>query len=397
MRQSRYGIILFVAVLAFTAFSLQTARAALYWNHGVQSKDISVCFVGDGATQDPDRVDQILEYITEFEYAANIRFDYLGECPAATHPVSSRIDYYEGDIRVLIPACTNVTAQGQVPGAFCPANDGNAGWGSWSNPPDELEYRRSCVYNLKLGDDPWNDTPYLNHTLHEFGHALGLSHEHVRSDADAPCTESGYGGTASTGFMTPYDRDSVMHYKFSSCGIDGNYGYSGLSHWDRLALHILYPEENQLAEFIGTTVIRAGTYLRLESAWYARGANISYVAPNMQWLINGSLVSTSPILNYYFRSPGEYALTFFHNDFLGRTYSNSEVIRVLADADYDRLMAATLAAQSSLAVCPGCLHQWDFEFDDDVDGFDLAVFSQKLQLSQLEASKLSKFAKFFGE
>jgi len=94
MRQFRYGILLFVAVLAFTAFSLQTSRAALYWNHGVQSRDISVCFVGDGVTQDPDRVDQILEYITEFEYAANIRFHYLGECPAATHLPGTGFDYY---------------------------------------------------------------------------------------------------------------------------------------------------------------------------------------------------------------------------------------------------------------------------------------------------------------
>ncbi len=66
--------------------------------------------------------------------------------------------------------------------------------------------------------------------MHEFGHGLGLSHEHVRDDANiSSCTESGYGGNYSDGKITAYDKRSVMHYKFASCGIDGNYGHSGLS------------------------------------------------------------------------------------------------------------------------------------------------------------------------
>ena len=94
-------------------------------------------------------------------------------------------------------------------------NGNNDGWGSWSNAPDDLAAHRSCLYNLKLGDDPWNDTPYLNHTLHEFGHGLGLSHEHVRDDANiSSCTESGYGGNYSDGKITAYDKRSVMHYDF---------------------------------------------------------------------------------------------------------------------------------------------------------------------------------------
>ena len=82
-----------------------------------------------------------------------------------------------------------------------PAPEVNTGdWGSFSNFPNDLPNARACVYNLKLGDDGSGGVAYLNHTLHEFGHALGLAHEHIRSDVDTTiCTAPGFGGTVSTG------------------------------------------------------------------------------------------------------------------------------------------------------------------------------------------------------
>ena len=122
-------------------------------------------------------------------------------------------------------------------------------------PPDELALKRACQYNLKLGDDDLDlatgthtGTPWLNHTLHEFGHALGLSHEHARADENANCMPAAHGEyhILSSGYMTPYDKNSVMHYKFTPAEVPGcqqtgsNYSNDGLTGYDRLALHILY-------------------------------------------------------------------------------------------------------------------------------------------------------------
>jgi hypothetical protein len=247
------------------------AEAGLYWFQGVRSDVISLCFVGDAVTSRPDRVDEVRRYLREFEFRINIRFDYQGSC-AASVVQSNGTDFFDGDIRVVLPNTTETKISawpgpegtGPVPGIGCPMfldangnyDGGNNGWGSWSNAPDDLEGFRACLYTLKLGDDPWNAPPYLNHTLHEFGHALGLRHEHERYDVSEACKNSGegYGGNARDGFLTPFDISSVMNYgpsRSPTCGIIGNYAYTGLSDFDRLSLRIFYPEENRLAEIRG--------------------------------------------------------------------------------------------------------------------------------------------------
>lgn len=353
---------LLVAIGLFIIFSTSNAPpadAALYWFHGVRSNPISVCFVGDAVTSRPDRVQQILTYIKEFEYAANVQFDYWGTCPAPTTQPGGD-DYHDGDIRVVISSIS-VSGTGPVPGNGCPMfnqqgpggyNGDNDGWGSWSNAPDDLATNRPCLYNLKLGDDPWNDTPYLNHTLHEFGHALGLSHEHQR--LDSPCYDPNNDTrVAGSGYMTPYDYDSVMNYKFSTsaghtCDINGNYDNTGLSTWDKLGLHILYPEENLVAEFVGTTVIRTGDTLSLQSAWKARGANMDFVASNFAWKLNGETYSTTPDLVTTLSTAGDYALELTHDDFLGRSYSYTGVVRVLESEAFDEQIAGPVAASLPL-------------------------------------------------
>jgi hypothetical protein len=332
----------------------QMTNAALYWFHGVRGKIISVCFVGNALTSRPDRVQQILDYIKDFEQVANIHFNYLGNCPPKTTQANGD-DYYDGDIRVIIPSI-NISGTGPVPGKGCPMfnqqgvggyNGDNDGWGSWSNAPDDLTPNRACLYNLKLGDDPWNATPYRNHTLHEFGHALGLAHEHERNDVNAGCTETGYGGGATNGHITFYDRYSVMHYKFASCGIDGNYSYAGLSGWDKLALHIMYPEDVRVAEFVGATTIVAGQNLQLQSLWKARGADMTFAAGNFNWQINGVTQSTTPDLVENMPVAGEYDLALSYTDFLGRSYGYSGKVRVLSSADY-MAQAITPGTQAAL-------------------------------------------------
>ena len=325
-------------------------QAGVYWNAGIQPPSISLCFVGDALTSRPDRVQQILDYIQEFEWVANIRFEYWGTCPnSVTQPDGT--DFFDGNIRVIIPG-VSVNGIGPIPGNECRYNGGNDDWGSWSNPPSDLPIHRACQYNLKLGDDPWNDTPYLNHTLHEFGHALGLAHEHERYDVSEACKDSveGYGGDIRDGLLTPFDKNSVMNYGPSqapSCGIIGNYAHTGLSYYDRIALRILYPEDNKIAEFVGTTVLRTTETLRLQSGWKWAGANVNFVSKQFRWKLNEVTYSTTPDLVTSL-SAGKYQFELSHEDFLNRFYLFQSTIHVLTPDQFNRTIAGPVAARLPL-------------------------------------------------
>lgn len=345
-----HALLLGVIVIAMDA------KAGLYWQQGVRSKSVSVCFVGDAVMSRPQRVEQVLRYIREFEYAANMNFLQMPiTCPAPTIRPDGN-NQFDGDIRVLLPF-TSAPWTGPVPGLGCPSfldaagnyNGGNDGWGSWSSAPNDLETNRACLYNLKLGDDGVGGVPYLNHTLHEFGHALGLGHEHERNDVDRTlgCAEPNFGGNASTGFLTGYDRRSVMHYLFSSCSIKGNYDNTGLSDLDRLSVHILYPEDIPVAEFVGTTVVSSAERIVLRSAWGVRGADLGFTTNNFEWNVAGAVLSTGPTLNVQLPE-GTYDFRFAHTDFLGRAYSYTGIIRVLNPIVYAAQAAAITAAQLPL-------------------------------------------------
>lgn len=353
-------IIVLGALAALLLQAALPASAALYWFKSVRSKTISVCFVGTAVTGRPDRVQQILTHIKEFEYAANIRFNYWGQCPASV-PQPNGNDYYDGDIRVMIANVGIAWTTGAVLGNGCPMTSQPGG--SWSNGPDDLQPNRPCLYNLRLGDDDinlrtglHNGTPWLNLTLHEFGHAMGLSHEHARADENAGCvpaTNNEY-HTANTGYMTPYDKDSVMHYQFTvaetpTCVQTGsNYSDQGFTNYDKLALHIMYPEDIHVAEYVGTTVVQTGSTLQLQSAWKARGANMGFVAGNFVWTLDAVTESTTPDLIKTVNTPGAYALSLTHTDFLGRTYSSSGKVRVLTPSAYNQQIAGPVAARSAL-------------------------------------------------
>jgi hypothetical protein len=410
----------------------QPAQAALWWFHGVRDRDVSVCFAGNAVTTRAARVREIIGHLQHFEWAANVRFFTVDgtravdaaapggdvgklACPAPTFADGK--SYYEGDVRVALWSTdVPVDPPGMVPGVGCTqALVGS----SWSNPPDELDLKRPCQYNLKLGDDDLDmstglhtGVPWLNHTLHEFGHALGLSHEHARADENAGCVPSTIDEyhVASSGYMTPYDKNSVMHYRFwpnevPSCDQSGsNYSNDGLTAYDRLALHILYPEDNRVAEFIGRTVIRAGETLNLGSAWQARGANLSFVASNFDWKLDGVTRSTTPQLSIELRTPGSHTLQFSYSDFLGRNYSYTGPVRVLDPDDYDAQIVGASAAQLPLlypnATVPTAGAQ--LSLDSNVSlAFGTGVFSETVAIdyvpqTSLEGGGLGAVGPFFA-
>lgn len=225
----------------------------------------------------------------------------------------------------------------------------NTGEGSYSGGPWNViePNRRACRYNMRLFESsPDGGGPaYLNHTLHEFGHALGLSHEHGRTDATCPAAV----GTTAAGFITPYDRDSVMHYRYKTCDINGNFDYTGLSALDRLALHIIYPQNNRRAEIVGTLVIPAGDTLQLWSSWEVRGGNMPYlIDPNdFRWSLDGNL-TTGYTLSQTMNTPGDYLLQVTYIDFLGREYQATHTVHVLDESQYKNEILAPVAAKSAL-------------------------------------------------
>lgn len=89
------------------------AGASLHWMQGIRTTTpVSVCFVGDALTSRPARVAQILDDISDYTLAADVRFTYLGTCPASV-PQGGK-DCFGGDVRAAIPSTIAYTVSPAV-------------------------------------------------------------------------------------------------------------------------------------------------------------------------------------------------------------------------------------------------------------------------------------------
>lgn len=148
-------------------------------------------------------------------------------------------------------------------------------------------------------------------------------------------------------FMTPYDPLSVMHYTWPDPTMSfapGNYANTGLSDFDRLALHILYPEANRVAELVGRRVLRTGESLNIGSQWEAAGANIAKMAKNFSWKIDNIPASSTSKVTVKMPSVGTFKLDFTYSDFLDRSYAYTGELRVLTPADFAKKISSRAAA-----------------------------------------------------
>lgn len=122
----------------------------------------------------------------------DVRFVYWGPCdgqPADAHRIS-----IDTSLEQRPRSKIGTHSRDHLPSMYIPAN---------ACPADNLACWRHLI-------------------VHEFGHALGFGHEHLRTDAPEETDACGDGGAAPTFDITTYDADSIMNYcsktTFLSCG-----------------------------------------------------------------------------------------------------------------------------------------------------------------------------------
>jgi Astacin (Peptidase family M12A) len=346
----------------------------------VHDSTIDYCFVGNAASSKPDDVAFIKDHLRVYENHGHIRYQLLGngKCPSPTQSADGQFDVNAGDLRIGVPDTLDFDGQTAVTGLALGKGCGDPGtdlW--WANFPGNLDVPvfRACRLNAFLRKNGMAE----NKILHEIGHSLGLDHEHQRTDlallvADPMIkncfqdvsyfgkdTAQGVGGVT---LVTPYDRDSVMHYEInhtidptnvpasSACNLGNDNGSTGLSAFDQLAIRILYPHEARVAEFRGATVVKAGEPVTLRNEWGALGALTKNVLKKSSWRVRqgGTTIvqQATTDFSFTFQTAGDYTVEYSFTDMLDRVYSNVFTLRVRSPKSFAAEIAGPAAALSTL-------------------------------------------------
>jgi len=372
---SNHRIVCAAAGLAL-AFAAATASAGVV--DGTHEPLVRVCFVGDAITKKPEDVAFVWQHLKTFENHGNIRFVMMengGRCPPPRLSSDGRFDINDGDLRIGIPGTLDYDGKTPITGLRlgrgC-ADPGATPW--WSNFPgnkDKPEFR-ACRLTTFVRKEM-----RLNKILHELGHAVGMYHEHERTDVPmsdpkvATCFRDVkyFGKSIAPGapgitHVTPYDRDSVMHYEInhridptnvpaaSTCNLGNDNGNTGLSTLDQLSIRIMYPHDRRVAEARGPRIVAVGDLVTFRNEWGALGGLVAHTVKNPAWLVSHGntrvVEQNSPDFAFRFTLPGSYAVRYRFNDARGRDYVSSFTLQVLAPERLRGHHGALTAARAAL-------------------------------------------------
>jgi hypothetical protein len=323
------------------AFFLNSANAGVLNDSSPHPQEFTYCFVGDASTNQTTRTRELEDALEEISNYGNIKFIRHNQCR-----LSNNGDYTT-ELRIIIPSVSTPSHSNPYSANLVPGCNINNEGGSWAQSHTKRQERKKCLFNVKIGNDNYQSAgfgdpsggsrPFKDHALHEFGHALGLGHEHMREDT-AQRIKNTHGENANLRrYVTSYDPKSVMHYTYRGHinFAPGNYANKGLSSLDKVTLKVLYPESDMKADFLGNITLLANTTTNFTVANVSLGAHPS-AYKDYTWKINQQVRSRKPSTNIKITRPGRYTLSLTYRDLWNRPYALNQKVEVISAETYKK-------------------------------------------------------------